>query len=821
MKDEKKTKAQLIAELQTIRKKYESARRFSAEEKPGSELFRNIVENASDAIVSIDTLGSLVFFNRKAEEMFGYTAAEILGKPSSILIPESMKDTEVSSVSKHRQYQKSGYLASLNEGLALCKNGSLLPIEASYYGYHLHGKYLMTAIIRDISLRKEFERSLEEAKDFSDSIIESSLDSIVITGSKGTITRVNSAFLQLLGLREKEQVIEQHREDYCPDHEGEYETANGERIRIGRDYFQAMQSMILRLQRGEKLSSVENYHLRADNRIVPVEETICPLFDKNGMIIGSVGVIRDITDRKRAEKELSDSRDFLKNLFDIGLEGLIVNDAQGQITMVNDRLAKMLCYSKNDLLGKSLGLLTPVQERESARKLVEELRARSTLIGLERTWQRGDGSFIDVEINVSLTKDTNGNITGAFSSIRDISERKKADMALRASEERYRRIFENSFVAIQEEDISRAMAVFNDLKAAGVMDMRTYLKEHPEFMRRVLSMITIIDANDAALKMFGARDKEELANSTDKIWREESLPASSEALIAFAEGKPYFQTESIHHTLQGAQKNILLQINFLIKQRDLNRVLVSLVDITPLKTAEKQIFAYQQQLQALTNQLSTKEEDEKRKMGMYLHDRIGQSLTALKMQLAMMASALTAGDDRGNLDRILQQLDEAIHDTRVLSYELSPVILHELGLEVALGWLTEQTRKQHNIAVSFKSDKKSKQLDDSLKIILYRAVSELLINVVKHAKADNAAVFMRREKRQLQITVEDNGVGFDPSEIEGVAATERGFGLFSIKERLHYLGGSIIIKSAPHKGTHITLLAPLKDSSRSHGGLVE
>lgn len=323
-------------------------------------------------------------------------------------------------------------------------------------------------------------------------------------------------------------------------------------------------------------------------------------------------------------------------------------------------------------------------------------------------------------------------------------------------------------------------------------------------------MITIIDANEAAIRLFGARDKEELASATDMMWREESLAASSEALIAFAEGKPFFQTESIHHTLQGVQKNVILQINFLIKQRDLNRVLVCLVDITPLKAAEKELFSYQQQLRALANQLSIKEEDEKRKIGMYLHDRIGQSLSILKMKMEMMGAELAGGYAGGKSAEILGLLEKTIHDTRVLSYELSPVILHELGLEVALEWLTEQTQKQHNMVVSFKSDKKAKQLDDNSKIILYRAVSELLNNVVKHAKADTAAVAMKRKNGQLHITVEDNGVGFDPSQIEGIAAVERGFGLFSIKERLHYLGGSIIIKSAPHKGTHITLLAPLK-----------
>lgn len=809
MKDEDKTKAQLIGELQALRKKYDATRQFSAEGKQGRELFRSIVENASDAIVAIDTRGSIVLFNRKAEEMFGYTAAEIVGKSSSNLLPERMKDEEARSVSKHSKNQINGYLASLKEGLALCKNGSLLPIEASYYGYHLDGKYLMTSIIRDISTRKKVEKALEETRDFLDNIIESSVDSIVITNATGIITRVNSAFLQLLGLKKKEQVIAQQMEAFYPDHEGDYETTTGEHLRIGREYFEAMQSAISRLQKGEKLSLLENYHLRADNRIVPVEDTISPLFDKNGALIGAVGVIRDITERKKAEKESAESSDFLKRLFDTSLEGLIVSDGRGNITMINDQAAAMLCYSQNDLLDKSLGIFTPVGEIENAKKLTEELMASGVLIGLERTWKRGDGSYIDVELNACLTRDTNGNITGAFSSIRDISERKKADLAVRTSEERYRRIFESSFISLQELDISRFMACINDLKSQGMRDIRHYLQVHPEFVWKAISMAQIIDINDATLKMYGAKNKEELIASVDKLFSEES-PALREGLIALAEGKSSFQAESVHHTLQGGNINVLLQINFLAKQRDLNRILVSIIDITKVKSAETKLLEYQEQLRSLTNELSTKEEHERRQLGIYLHDRIGQSLSALKMQLSMLASESTAADDREKFDRLLQQINDTIHDTRVLSYELSPVILHELGLEVALGWLAEQTQKQHNIAVSFKSDKKAKQLDDSLKIIVYRAVRELLNNVVKHARADNTVVSMKGKNGQLQITVEDNGIGFDPAEIEGIAGTERGFGLFSIRERLHYLGGSVHIKSAPHKGTRITLLAPLK-----------
>jgi PAS domain S-box-containing protein len=666
MKDAHKTKAQLIAELQNLRRACEAAGQLSAAQTPGAEVFHKIVENAHDAIISINRNGVIVFANRKAEEMFGYTAGALIGKLSAELIPHESRDAEEQAVSRHRLNVPGGLLTTLKEGIVLRKDGTRLPVEASYYGYQVKGAYVMT------------------------------------------------------------------------------------------------------------------------------------------------GIVRDIRERHKIEKELAEARDFLKNLFDVGLDGLIVSDAQGIITMVNDSAVEMLAYAREDLIGKHFGDLgiTPVPDKGHAEALIKGFLSHGKLLCVERTWKRGDGTLVDVEMNISSIKDAAGNMIGAMASLRDISLRKKAETALRLSEERYRRIFENSFVALQEVDISRFMTCINDLKAAGIRDFRHYCNEHPDFVWQAINMAHVIDVNDAMLRMYGAQNKEALRASAQEFFGGES-PAFREGLIALAEGKSAFQAESVHHTLHGGDINVLLQINVLAKQRDLHRILISIIDITQVKSAEKKLVEYQQQLRSLTNELISKEENERRKLGVYLHDRIGQSLSAIKMHLEMMAAELTGSDDREKCSRILKQIEETIHDTRVLSYELSPVILHELGLEVALGWLADQTRKQHNVAVSFTSDKHAGQLDDDIKIILYRAVSELLSNVVKHAWAKRATVSIKRRQGQVHITVEDDGVGFDPVELEGVAATERGFGLFSIKERLHYLKGSITVTSAPYQGTCIMLSVPL------------
>jgi signal transduction histidine kinase len=125
-------------------------------------------------------------------------------------------------------------------------------------------------------------------------------------------------------------------------------------------------------------------------------------------------------------------------------------------------------------------------------------------------------------------------------------------------------------------------------------------------------------------------------------------------------------------------------------------------------------------------------------------------------------------------------------------------------------WLTSQIQQKHGITVEFETDGEAKPLDDDIRTLLFRDVRELLINVVEHARAHKVKVSINRLGEQISITVEDNGVGFDPAEVLSMAARKGEFGLFSIRERLEWLGGHLEIESKPGCGCKVTMMAPLK-----------
>ena len=145
-----------------------------------------------------------------------------------------------------------------------------------------------------------------------------------------------------------------------------------------------------------------------------------------------------------------------------------------------------------------------------------------------------------------------------------------------------------------------------------------------------------------------------------------------------------------------------------------------------------------------------------------------------------------------------------------MTFELSPPILYELGLEAGIEWLTEQIQEKHGIQIGFEDDRQPKPMSEEIRITLFKATKELLINIVKHAQASKAKVSIWREDHSIRIRVEDDGVGFSTPEGKQLRKTT-GFGLFNIRERIKYLGGDVVIESEPGRGTRVNLSAPLEE----------
>ncbi|MGZ5136148.1 MAG: PAS domain S-box protein, partial [Flavitalea sp.] len=243
-------------------------------------------------------------------------------------------------------------------------------------------------------------------------------------------------------------------------------------------------------------------------------------------------------------------------------------------------------------------------------------------------------------------------------------------------------------------------------------------------------------------------------------------------------------------------------------------VIAMVEDITNKRQAAEKIVNYQRQLQSLTFELSLIEERERRRIATKLHDNVGQVLTLIGIKVDELHEKVSLNSCNPIVEEVRNLIGQTIKCIRSLMFELSPPILYDLGLEEAIEWLAEHFSQEHDLKIQVNRDKQPKPLKAEGNIMLFQAVRELLLNIVKHSKATSVKIHIQRACNDICIKVEDNGTGFEFNLIDHNQNIIKGFGLFSIYERLEYYGGNMLIESNKSQGTKITLLMPIISTCR-------
>ena len=810
MKDQYKTKRQLIEEVEELRQQLEMelhksnqglkkevekrtaelevinkhlleeiARRKESEEKQGEseERYRQLMETANDAIFIADAdTGIIINANRRAEELVGKPLEEIIGMHQTQLHAKEDADHYGRVFKEHVQRGKGVII----EDVLVChKNGQKIPTEVSASVIQFRDKRIIQGIFRDISQWKKAEKELTDARDFLSNILESSLDAVIVTDEKGYIIRVNEAFRRLVSC-EGEEAVGKHTSAFAPIKEGTYESVTGELIKIDKRYSDHIKYAMSRFAENEKIRNALSHYLRKDNKVVPVEDSMVFLFDTKGRKIGAVAIIRDITEREKAEKEIKEGKEFLESVIESSRDGIAITDGQGYILSVNTALVNMCTFSMAELIGKHSSILT-IEDKDLRRKIHEkagELFEKG--FTSYESKHKAPGGDIDVECNISMVKDDRGNYIAGVAIIRDITYRKRAEESLRKSEEKYHNLIEHANDAIVS------------INRAGM----------------------IIGFNKKAEKMFGYSREEMLGKPSYVLIVEQNRKNQRKILEKFAETGFSLSMENKISEGKGLRKDgeeFTIEFSYFILDIHGESIATAIIrDISERKEAEEKLIHNQEQLRSLASQLTKVEAQERRNIASYLHDHLGQELFAMKLQLEQMKKSLSSHHTITTLESVIERTNQMMSDMRSMSYELSPPILYELGLEAALEWIVEEMRTLNAITTTFKNDGKEKPLDETTKILLFQAVRELLNNVTRHAQSQNAEVFLARENGMAVIQVNDDGVGFEGSAADASKEKTQGFGLYSIKERLHYIGGNLAVESARNRGARITLKAPLK-----------
>ena len=213
-------------------------------------------------------------------------------------------------------------------------------------------------------------------------------------------------------------------------------------------------------------------------------------------------------------------------------------------------------------------------------------------------------------------------------------------------------------------------------------------------------------------------------------------------------------------------------------------------------------------LQRLSSRLLTAQEEERRSIARELHDEVGQVLTAIKVELSVAQRAIEArGGQPDALADVRSITDGALHTVRDLSHLLHPAMLDDLGLAAAIDWYLKGFSRRHGVKIELLQDRMEERLTADTEAAIYRIVQEALTNVAKHAQATTCRIYLQRLTNTLLVTIEDDGIGFEPDAPRPPGAL-RGIGLLGIRERVMQLRGELRLESAPGKGTRLTVEVP-------------
>jgi PAS domain S-box-containing protein len=323
--------------------------------------------------------------------------------------------------------------------------------------------------------------------------------------------------------------------------------------------------------------------------------------------------------------------------------------------------------------------------------------------------------------------------------------------------------------------------------------------------------LRVVDWNPAAEAIFGYKREEILGkNLANLIVPPEVRPFTDGVTARLLSGEMTAHAANENITRDG--RTIIgewFNTPLINREGEVTHILSMVQDVSERQRAEREIYAYQEELRFLASEISLVEERQRRQLATFLHDQIGQTLAIARIKLGSLLEGACPGECAQGAKEVRKFIDQAIRASRSLTFDLSPPILYEIGLEAAVQSLCERYQEEHGIRVRFSDDRQAKPVGDEVRVLLFQAVRELLVNIFKHARAQTVTVSCCRDGKSARITVEDDGVGFD-SAAAGIRVRDgRGFGLFSIRERLRHLGGSFDVASSPGHGTRVVLAVPL------------
>ncbi len=548
---------------------------------------------------------------------------------------------------------------------------------------------------------------------------------------------------------------------------------------------------------------MEVIHYARDGTPFTVESTKLVLREPGQRVAGYLLVNRDVGERRRAE-------DWQRAVFEGSREAVFISDSRSRFVMVNAAAERLTGYTRQELLGMRIPDLHEEADLVAYREHHEHIMAGQEQV-TEAPVRRKDGTKVPVEFN-------NSRITCAgehfmHTVARDLTERRTTAAEL-ASHVRLKaalaqlgqRALAGPPIRGLLADAATAVSEVLSVEYCGVLQLLPD-GEHLRLVagagwREGLVGTTTVEAGRSSLAGYtllaGAPViipdlAAETRFTAPPYLREHGIKSAVTVIIA-GRSAPYGVLGAF---AQAARQFSSDDVNFL----------------SAVATVLAQAIIRQQEEETLTQLVRTLisvQEDERRALARELHDETGQALTSLLVGLRSLESAASPKTAAAIIQRLRDVAAQTLEEVSRLAQGLRPSVLDDLGLEAALSRYVAEHAAIHGLAIESKIGLDGARLPAPVEVTLYRIAQEALTNIARHAAAKRVRLSLTHEGRLVRLTVQDDGRGFEPSEAPAPGGTTGRLGLYGIRERAALWGGTAELRSAPGRGTMLSVVIPVE-----------
>jgi PAS domain S-box-containing protein len=517
--------------------------------------------------------------------------------------------------------------------------------------------------------------------------------------------------------------------------------------------------------------------LRSDGSILWLERSGHAFFDEQGRMVRMIGMVADITERKRAEEGIRQKEMELSEAQRLAQIGSWEWDPITDAVTWSRELYRIAGRNPNLPAANYTehSQLLTAESWERLQRFVEEAMRSGLPYELDLEYVRPDGSTIWARARGEVQRDTAGRIVRLRGTAQDISQRKLVEVALRESEERLRMAAQAGRMYAFDWDMVTDV-VIRSLESTHILG----LTDEPTRIT-FQQILTNIHPEDRAAVM----------SSVAELTPERPITRISFRMLR-PDGSVIWLERSGHA--------------FFDKQGRIQRMVGMVADITDRKLAEEA-------LSKIGGRLIEAHEEERSRIARDLHDDVGQRLALLINDIDGLDQGLPDAtvEVRQRIQKLLKRVLEITSDVQAMSHRLHSSKLQYLGIVAAAKSFCQELSEQHKVEIDFTQVDIPTVVPEEISLCLFRVMQESLQNAVKHSGVRHFEVELRGAADGIHLTVRDAGLGF---EIEGLG-NNRGLGLISMQERVNLLKGTFSIESGPNLGTTIRVRVPLRQGSSS------